>query len=54
MQELGNFYCGPGYYTTRENLPSYLIKLCLSGEGVLEYGDDIYRVQPGHIFWIDC
>ena len=37
VQELGDFFCGPEYYTTRENLPSYLIKLCVSGEGTLDY-----------------
>ena len=54
VQELGDFHCGPEYYTTRVNLPSYLIKLCLSGEGILEYEKDTYPIKPGHIFWIDC
>ena len=54
VQELGDFRCGPDYYTTRENLPSYLIKLCISGEGTLDYDGQHYTVQPGQLFWIDC
>ncbi len=54
VQELGDFYCGPDFYTTRKNLPSYLIKLCLGGAGVLEYGGETYQIKPGHMFWIDC
>ena len=54
VQELGDFYCGPDYYTTRENLPSYLIKLCVSGEGTLDYGGQSYVIRPGDLFWIDC
>lgn len=54
VQELGDFYCGPSYFTTRENLPSYLIKLTLSGEGTLEYDNATYQVSPGKLFWVDC
>ncbi len=54
VQELGDFYCGPDYYTARENLPSYLLKLCVSGEGVLDYEGQSYVIRPGHVFWIDC
>jgi len=54
VQELGDFYCGPDYYTVRENLPSYLIKLTVSGEGILEYGGATYAVKPGRLFWVDC
>lgn len=54
VQELGDFLCGPDYYTQRENLPSYLIKLCISGEALLDYGDQHYILHPGQIFWIDC
>ena len=54
VQELGDFYCGPDYYTVRENLPSYLIKLCVDGEGVLEYENVAYPIKPGRLFWLDC
>ena len=54
VQELGDFHCGPDYYTRRENLPSYLIKLTVSGKGILEYADSSYMVTPGSFFWIDC
>lgn len=54
VQELGDFRCGEGYYTKREFLPSYLIKLTRSGQGTLEYNNSIYQVKAGSLFWIDC
>ena len=54
VQELGDFRCGPDYYTSRENLPSYLIKLCVGGEGTLDYEGQHYVIRPGQMFWIDC
>jgi len=54
VQELGDFHCGPGYYTTREGLSSFLLKLCVGGEGVLEYAGQRYNVRQGQMFWIDC
>lgn len=54
VQELGDFRCGPHYYTNREHLDSYLIKLCISGEGLLDYDDHTYPVRPGQLFWINC
>ncbi len=53
-QEIGNFYAGPRYFTTREGFPSYLLKLSISGAGILEYNGQKYSVPPGHFFWIDC
>ncbi len=54
VQELGDFHCGPDYYTSRANLPSYLIKLCVAGEGALSYEGQNYAIHPGDVFWIDC
>lgn len=54
VQELGDFITGRNYFTRRENLPSYLIKYTISGEGVLEYEGRTYTVKPGQVFWIDC
>lgn len=54
VQELGDFYCGPDYFTSREYLPSYLIKYCVQGEGLLRYDGATYDVTPGTFFWIDC
>ena len=34
-QEIGNFFAGPRYNTSREAFPSYLLKLSLDGCGVL-------------------
>lgn len=54
VQELGNFLCGPGYFTARKSLPSYLIQYCLSGEGTLQYDGASYTIRPGMLFWLDC
>jgi AraC-like DNA-binding protein len=54
VQELGDFISGRDYFTRRENLPSYLIKYTISGEGLLDYDGHSYVVKPGSIFWIDC
>jgi AraC-like DNA-binding protein len=54
VQELGDFITGRNYFTRRENLPSYLIKYTISGEGILEYDGRSYTVKPGQVFWIDC
>lgn len=54
LQEAGLFYAGPGYYTTREGMDSFLIKISLSGHGILEYEGRNYQLHPGDFFWIDC
>lgn len=54
VQEVGDFYSGRNYYTVREGLDSFLIKLTLSGGGVLEYEGKEYRLTAGQFFWIDC
>ncbi len=54
VQELGDFIAHDRYYTKREDLSSFLIKCTLSGEGVLEYNDEKYVIEPNQIFWIDC
>ena len=54
VQELGVFPCREKYYTEREMLPSFLIKYCVSGGGILEYDGRSYLVRSGQIFWLDC
>ena len=54
VQELGDFHCGPKYFTRRENLPSYLLKYTVSGQGVLDYKGEMHHLRPGTLFWIDC
>lgn len=54
LQEAGHFISGANYYTVRKELDSYLIKLTLSGAGILEYGGETYRLPAGSFFWIDC
>lgn len=54
VQELGDFYCGPDYFTARENLPSYMIMYGLSGEGILEYNNETFSIKPGNLIWMDC
>lgn len=54
VQELGDFIAHEQYFTTREGLPSYLIKYTLSGEGYLSYENQEAYLPQGHFFWIDC
>ena len=48
LQEAGHFISGANYYTVRKELDSYLVKLTLSGAGILEYGGETYRLP---LFW---
>lgn len=54
LQEAGEFFAGPNYYTVREGFSSYLIKYTISGCGVLNYQGQQYIVPAGHLYWIDC
>ena len=54
LQEVGYFQSRKKYYTTRQGLDSFLIKLTISGGGILEYGGQKQQVGPGQFFWIDC
>ena len=54
VQELGDFIAHEKYFTSREGLPSYLIKYTLSGEGFLSYENQNVYLPQGHFFWIDC
>lgn len=54
MQELGDFYARRDYYTTREGLDSYLIKITVSGKGRLSWQGKQYLLSAGQFFWIDC
>lgn len=53
-QEIGDFWAGPGFYTTREGFSSYLVKITLDGCGLLEYNGQTHAIPPGHFFLIDC
>ena len=54
LQEVGYFFAEKKYYTLREGLDSFLIKLTVSGQGVLEYGGHTEQIGPGYFYWIDC
>ena len=54
VQELGDFYCHKDYFTRRKNLPSFLIKLTVSGQGTVEYNNYSYFINSGNLFWINC
>ncbi|AMC94505.1 AraC family transcriptional regulator [Erysipelothrix larvae] len=54
IQEIGHFKAYQPYYTERANLPSYLMKLTLSGTGHLNYKGQDYILDQGDIFFIDC
>lgn len=45
---------GPGYFTEREELPSYELRFCFAGKGELQYAGRRYTISPGEGFWIDC
>lgn len=54
LQEAGEFFAGPDYYTIREGFASYLLKYTISGCGILDYQGQQYTIPPGHVYWIDC
>ena len=54
IQELGDFIAGPEYFTTRRNLPSYLIKYTLSGEGIMDYNGQTFSIRSSQALFIDC
>ena len=54
LQEVGYFFSNKSYYTKRSGLESFLIKLTVSGGGIIEYGGNKEQVGPGQFFWIDC
>jgi len=54
LQEVGFFHAKKRYFTTRQGLDSFLIKLTISGCGILEYNGQVEHVRPGQFFWIDC
>ena len=54
LQEAGHFFCGPNFYTERENLKSYLILFTISGHGRLTYREMEYDLVPGSVFFLKC
>ncbi len=54
VQELGEFFAGPAYFTSRSGLASYLIKYTISGEGIVEYDGKTSISTSGSAFWLDC
>ncbi len=54
MQEIGHFYAGSRYFTTREGYDSFLIKYTISGCGQMEYGGKTWQVSHNTMFWVDC
>ena len=45
LQEIGHFKAFKPYFTERENLPSYLIKFTLGGQGFLQYQGKEYHLS---------
>lgn len=54
IQEIGHFKAFRPYYTERAGLPSFLMKFTLGGIGELKYHDDIFKLEAGDVFFIDC
>lgn len=53
-QECGEFTARSHYFTRRQGVDSYLIKIVVDGEGTLEYEGQKYPCPAGSFFWIDC
>ncbi len=54
MQETGSLQAIQPYINTRENLPSYLCFIVVSGTGSLLYEGKPYSLQSGDVVFIDC
>jgi len=54
LQNLADVVFGPGHYTKRENLQSYLLAKTTSGAGVLNYLGKTYELNPGDVILLDC
>lgn len=54
MQETGCLKADDASSTRRQNLDSYLFVAVISGRGELAVGEDIYTVNRGECFLIDC
>ena len=54
IQSFSLMEVGAQYYTKRNGLNSYLLLYTYDGYGQLEYDGQIYELQEGDIFFIDC
>ncbi|WP_353422998.1 helix-turn-helix transcriptional regulator [Christensenella massiliensis] len=54
VQEIGMFQCFSNYYTEHEGIASFLVMLTLAGESSYRYQNNIYRLRPGDLFFVDC
>jgi len=54
IQDVGEYVCGKGHMTIRENMKSFLLVFTCSGEAFLNYRGKDYVFKPGDVFLIDC
>lgn len=54
IQSIGHFFCNENYMTDRSNYNSMLLTYTNSGEGILRYRNQTYRIGCGQVFIIDC
>ena len=54
VQEAGHFWADGGYYTSRENLDSFLLVCTLGGRGRLTTAEGEWELPPGSVFFLDC
>ena len=54
VQETGYLKLKESHMARRKNLESYLVVLVLSGSGTLMYDGQLYPLQQGSCFFIDC
>jgi AraC-like DNA-binding protein len=54
LQSLAKLNLSSHYFTSRENVHSYLLIQTIYGAGRLVYLGNTYEIQPGDVFLIDC
>ncbi|MFT9819979.1 AraC family transcriptional regulator [Lysinibacillus sp. NPDC056185] len=54
VQEMGDFSTFRPYFTERQEHDSFLILWTIKGQGHLLYEDELYTLEAGDVFWIDC
>jgi len=54
VQSAGHFLCNPGYMTERTDYNTMLLVYTLDGKGYLSYRGQVYCLEKGDGFLIDC
>ncbi len=54
VESLGINAQGSRYTTERQEYDTFFLCLTLEGQGYMEYGDRVFRLNPGDLILIDC